>query len=293
MPPRWVVAAVVVAWLAALGWLAHDVWLPWLRPADEPAFVVEVADEVAPEHFSWSISRNGKRIGSAETRFAPRKDGSFELTTRLRDLELGYGTLARFRFPVFAITRHVSPDGELRAIETKGVAQVTVQGRDVKLDVGSRRRVEDGQAVGEGEFGPTGSEVKVPLDPVKLESRNVLVPLQPGQKYPPLRPGQSWRATHIDPLGEAMDGALQLMVAQVLPGAGPGGIGMSRRPPLLLAKVQADVAEVTTREQVHNCRVIVFDGDGVLVRTWVDMADGRIIRQEAVYHGETISLQRE
>src|SRR4051794_29495392 len=111
MPPRLVVAAVVAGWLATLGWLAHDTWLPWLRPADEPAFVVDMADEVAPEHFAWSVYRKDKRIGSAETRFAPRKDGLFELTTRLRDLEVDFGPLARVKIPVFATTRHVNRQG--------------------------------------------------------------------------------------------------------------------------------------------------------------------------------------
>lgn len=293
MPPRWVVAAVIAGWLAALGWLAHDAWLPWLRPADEPAFVVEVADEVAPEHFSWAIYRNGKRIGSAETRLAPRKDGRFELTTRLRDLELGYGKVARFRFPVFAITRQVTVDGELVSLEGKGVVQATVQGREVKLDASSRRRVEGGESVGDGEFEHAGTRITSALDPVKLVSRNVLVPLQPGQKYPPLRPGQSWRATHIDPLAEAMEGAGQVAVSQFVPGALPGGLSMARRPAAVLADVQADTEEVAVRDQWHTCRVIRFEGDRIKVRAWVDVADGRIVRQEADYDGETIVLQRE
>jgi hypothetical protein len=293
MPPRWVVAAVVAGWLAALGWLAHDAWLPWLRPADEPAFVVEVADEVAPEHFSWTLSRNGQRVGSAETRLAPRKDGRFELTTRLRDLEVGYGKVARFKFQAFAITRLVTPAGDQLTLDGKGVVQVTVQGHEAKIEAAVRRRVEGDQSVGEAEFDHAGSVTRTALEPVRLVSRNVVIPLQPGQKYPPLRPGQTWRATHVDPLFEAMAGALRVAVSDRLPGALPDGLGAPRPPAVLLAQVQTDTEEVGGRDRVHTCRVIVFEGDGVRVRTWVDVADGRIVRQEAGYHGETIVLQRE
>src|SRR5204863_2642681 len=100
MPPRLVVAAVVVGWLATVGWLAHDKWLPWLRPSDEPAFVVEMADEVAPEHATWVLLRNGKKVGSAETRFAARRDGHFDMTTRLREVNLNL-----VQIPTFSTTR--------------------------------------------------------------------------------------------------------------------------------------------------------------------------------------------
>jgi len=293
MPPRWAVVAVAVGWLAALGWLAHDAWLPWLRPADEPAFVVEVADEVAPEHFAWTIYRNGQRAGSAETKFAPRKDGRFELTTRLRDLELGYGKVARFKFPAFAITRFVTPDGELLSLHGSGIVQATVQGREVKVEASIHRRLADGQAVGEAEFDHAGIRIMCPLEPVRLLSRTVLVPLQPGQKYPTLRPGQTWRATHVDPLAEAMEGAGQSAMSQIVPGAPPGRISLSARPPAVLAEVLAETEEVRSKDQGHTCRVIRFDGDRVKVRSWVDVADGRIVRQEADYDGEVIVLQRE
>src|SRR4051812_27905233 len=87
MPPRLVVAAVAAGWLATVGWLAHDKWLPWLRPADEPAFRIELADEVAPEHASWVVLRQDRRVGSAETKFAPHKDGLFEMSSRLREVD--------------------------------------------------------------------------------------------------------------------------------------------------------------------------------------------------------------
>ena len=297
MPPRLVVAAVVAGWLAAMGWLAHDKWLPWLRPADEPAFVVEMADEVAPEHFTWTIYRKDKRIGSAETRFAPRKDGRFDMTTRLRDLELDYGSLARIKMPLFATTRLVTREGELVTLDAKAVLHVKSFGSEFKVDATIRGHVEGHQFVGECEYDYGGGKVTVPLEPIRLVSKNAFSPLQPGQKYPPLRPGQTWRASNIDPVSDAMEGAMRQVVAKLLAdafqGKAPVGLPGTKRPAELLARVQAESETITNQGKTYTCRVIVFEGGDVKARVWVDVADGRVIRQEATGFGDVVTLQRD
>jgi hypothetical protein len=297
MPPRLVVAAVVAGWLATVGWLAHDKWLPWLRPADEPAFVVEMADEVAPEHFTWSVYRKGKRIGSAETRFAARKDGLFEMTTRLRDLEVDYGSLARVKMPVFATTRFVNREGELVTLDAKAVMHVKTFGSEIKVDATIQGRVEGDRFVGECEYDYGGGKATYPLEPIRLVSKNAFSPLQPVQKYPPLRPGQTWRASNIDPVSDALEGAMRQVVSKMLAaefgGKAPVTLPGARRPTDLLARVQAETEEVSTRLGSHICRVIVFEGGDVTARTWVDVAVGRVVRQEARGAGETFVLQRD
>jgi len=297
MPPRLVVAAVVAGWLVAMGWLAHDKWLPWLRPADEPAFVVDMADEVAPEHFTWAIYRKDRRIGSAETRFAPRKDGTFEMTTRLRDLELDYGSIARVKMPVFATTRHVTRAGELIDLDAKATMDVRSFGTEVKIDATIRGRVEGDRFVGECEYDYGGGKASYSLEPIRLVSKNAFSPLQPGQKYPPLRPGQTWRATNIDPVSDALEGAMRQIVARLLAdafqGKNPIALPAPDRPKELLARVQGDTETVTGRDKAYTCRVIVFDGGRVRARVWVDVSDGRVVRQEANGYGDTLVLQRD
>lgn len=297
MPPRLVVAAVVAIWLATLGWLAHDRWLPWLQPADEPAFVVEMADEVAPEHFTWTVYRKDKRIGGAETRFAARKDGTFEMTTRLRDLEIDYGTLARVKMPVFATTRYVTRTGELIRLEGKAVFQVKSFGTDIKVDTTITGQVEGDQFVGECEYDYGGGKAKAPLEPIRLVSRNAFSPLQPGQKYPPLRPGQTWRATNIDPVNDALEGAMRQVVNRMLQDAFQGkasiGLPTTKRPTELLARVQDETETVTSNNKSYTCRVIVFEAGDVKARVWVDVTDGRVVRQEAGGYGEALVLQRD
>lgn len=297
MPPRLVVAAVIVGWLASLAWLAHDRWLPWLQTPDEPAFVVEMADEVAPEHFSWTMYRNDKKIGSAETRFAPRKDGRFDTTTRLRDLQLDYGSLARIRMPTFSATRMVTRAGELVALDARANMEVRALGKVIKIDAVIRGHVQNSQFVGTCDLDYGGGKTTYPIEPIPLVSRSAFSPLQPGQKYPPLKPGQTWRVANIDPVNDAVEGAMrqvvERMMAETFDGKAPVRLSAPRRARELLARVQPDTETVTHQGKTYTCRVIVFQGDGVRVRTFVDVRDGRVVRQEAGGYGETLVLQRE
>jgi hypothetical protein len=297
MPPRLVVAAVVAGWLATVAWLAHEKWLPWLRPADEPAFVVEMADEVAPEHFSWVVLRKDKRIGSADTRFAPRKDGLFEMTTRYRDLEIDYGNLVKFKIPSFSTTRHVTRQGDLVSLEAKGVLHATGVVGDVKIDTSLKGRVDGDRFVGTGEFDYGGGKTNFELEPIKLVSRNAFTPLQPGQKYPPLKPGQTWRASNIDPVSDATEGAVRQVVLRMLnelfEGKAPVGLPNFKRPTELLARVQDETDSISYGGKTWTCRVILFEAEEIKARVWVDVTDGRVVRQEASGRGETLVLQRE
>jgi hypothetical protein len=296
MPPRPLAAAIVVAWLAAIGWLAHDKWLPWLRPADEPAFLVELADEVAPEHASWLVYRQGKRIGSAETRLSPRKDGLFEMTSRLRDVDFKM-SLAQVKMPVFATTRLVTRDGDLVSLESHAVMMMTGLGGDLRVEADIKGHVEGDQFVGTCDFDFGSGKSTQPLDPIKLVSKNAFSPFQPMQKYPPLRPGQTWRVANVDPVNDALEGAMRQIADKLQREALDGKILIAlpkgKRPKEMLAQVQSETEDVVHKSKTYTCRVIVFQSDDVKARTWVDVTDGRVIRQEASSGGDTIVLQRE
>src|SRR5436305_661342 len=137
-----------------------------------------MADEVAPEHLTWTVYRTDKRIGSAETRFAPRKDGRFEMTTRLRDLEINYGSAAQVKIPVFATTRLVTREGELVSLDAKAVLQIKSFGADVKVDTTVRGHVEGDRFVGECDYDYGGGRATAALEPIRLVSKTAFSPLQ-------------------------------------------------------------------------------------------------------------------
>jgi hypothetical protein len=296
MPPRLVVAAVVGGWLATVGWLVHDKWLPWLRPANEPAFRVELADEVAPEQASWVVLRQDKRVGSAETRFAPHKDGLFEMNSRLRDMDFSM-SFVQIKMPSFAATRIVRRDGELVSLTCKAVMNLKTLGADLRIDTDIRGRVEGDQFIGECDFDYGAGKTSAPLEPIKLVSKNAFSPLQPLQKYSALRPGQTWRVANVDPVSDALDGAMRQVVARMMQDAFAGknsfALPIPKRPKELLAEVQPELDYLTYKGKTYVCRVIVFHGEDLRARTWVDFTDGRVVRQEAGGYGETLVMQRE
>lgn len=288
MPPRPFVAVIVVGWVAALGWLAVDRWLPWLRTDDRPPFAVDLADEVAPQHASWVIHRRGAKVGSAETRMAPRKDGQFDLSGRLRELDVTMG-LARIQMPLFLTTRTVNRDGDLVALTARTQMTFRGLGSDLKVEATVTARVEGDQLVGDYDFDTGGGRTAHPLDPIPLPAKAAFAPLEPLQKYPALRPGQSWRVSNVDPVAAAMNAVARQVIKKEF------GLVLPRidQPAELLARVQDDLDPVGVKGKEVACRVILFTAKGVTARTWVDPADGKVLRQEATLMGETMTLVRE
>jgi hypothetical protein len=296
MPPRPIVVLVVLGWLATAVWLATEKWLPWLRPVDEPGFAVELADEVAPQYASWSLHRRGKKIGNAETRMAPRKDGHFELSTRLRDLELATGP-AVIKVPLFHTIRTVARDGDLVSLTARATLLARVFGAELKIEAIVEGSVQGNEFRGTCEFDLGSGPTKQPLEPIPLISKAAFSPFEPLQKYPPLRAGQTWRVSTVDPVSEALDGALRQvasrMLADAFQGKAPFGLPARRPAKELLARVLADTEDVVHRGKSRACWVIVFHGDELTAKTWVDVTDGRVLRQEATGMGDTVLLQRE
>src|SRR5262245_26723422 len=144
---------------------------------------------------------------------APRKDGTFELSTRLRDLEFSYG-VAEVKLPVFLTTRTVTRSGDLLRLDARAVMIVRARllGVDLRTDTVVRGEVAGAQFRGECEYDYGSGQMTHPLDPFRLVGKNAFSPLQPFQKFPPLRPGQSWRVSNLDPVTLALDGAMTQVI---------------------------------------------------------------------------------
>jgi hypothetical protein len=287
MPPRPFVAVVVIGWLAAIGWLVADRWLPWLRTSEQPAFVVDLSDEVAPDHGTWSLQVRGKKAGTAETRVAPKKDGTFEQTSRLRELELPYGPVT-VKMPAFAVTQIVSREGNLLSLEAKTQMHITGIGIDSKVDVLLHGEVIDNEFRGECDLDVGGDKSVERLEPIRMTG-GAFSPWQPRQKFPPLHPGQSWRVVNIDPLAVCLSAAMKQVITKKV------GFRVSgdEEPPELLARVEPEIEEITHRDRAYSCRVITYQADRVLAKTWVHVEDGKVMRHEVTRNGELVVMQRE
>jgi hypothetical protein len=254
--------------------------------------MLDLADEVAPQQATWLLYRGDTRVGSVESRLGPRKDGLFDLTTRLRDLELDSGAV-QVKVPLVWTTRTMTRTGDLVALESRATLHFRGGWIGVRQNASLKGEVHGDDFRAACEFDSSAGPVPRPVGPVRLISKNVFSPYQPLLKYPPLRPGQGWRASNVDPVGEILHVARPL--AGWLAGDGQPNPLPDRRPPTeVAARVQEPAEElVTPRGRQRTCRVIVFEADGVVARTWVDVADGKVWRQEANGLGETIAFVRD
>jgi hypothetical protein len=286
-----VVAAVVVGWLATVAWLASERWVPRDRPGQAPGLVVDLADEVAPQQGSWLLYRGDRRIGNAETALAPRKDGLFQLTTRLRELELEVGDVSA-KATLIHTTRTVNRAGDLVSLESRSELLIGMGGIDTKVNATVKgeflgdefRRVVDVHT--------DAGRAAEPVEPFRFATKRTFSPLLPLYKYPPLRTGQSWRETKIDLAGQAISDAIR----RVGPPAAAAGLADAGRPPAteVIARVRARTEElVSPRGQRRTCWVIDHTGDGSTATTWVDTTDGKVIRHEASVLGEPFILVRD
>ena len=88
---RWYTAAVLLFWLAAMGWLVKEKILPPLLVGDPPSYRTILAVEPSEtEAVGWEILLNGKRLGGATTKTIHLADSinQFECQVTLRDLPL-------------------------------------------------------------------------------------------------------------------------------------------------------------------------------------------------------------
>ncbi len=280
MPSRPFIVIVVGAWLAAMGWLIVESWRPSWQQGERPRFAVDLADEVAPQNATWIILRDDKPAGRAESRIAPRKDGTFELTTRLREVNLSRGN-TQVKILLIALTRTASHEGELIRIEGRATLNVKRDSSESRVDATIHGRVTDGVLNGEIEFERGGNRSAESFGPIVLGSTDAFTPFQPLLKYPPLKPGQTWPASNVDLTSAILNGACE-----------PAG-SASLRPTELTARVEPEAERIVHRDKRFTCHVIVFRGKDIVARSWVDVSDGKVIRQEATLLGDKLALERD
>jgi hypothetical protein len=289
MPPRRFVIALVVAWLAALAWLGWDRWGVRLVADDCPPLTRDLSDAVAPRDVGWNFTRQGAKAGSADSRMAPKSNKNFDLNWRAHDLEF-VNNLTELKITFFQTNRSVTPANTL--VGLTGKASMTVRyfnKPEEKVETKLTVHVRDGGCDWEHEVTFGTSEpvhVKYRTD---LPAASPLVPLDPLQKYPGLRPGQSWLTTLIDPVTEVGTVVLGLTLKQAIGVSAPPNESAVE----LLARVQDETETIEGPGKTHVCRVIEFSAKGISAKVWVDEADDTVVRQEASVFGQTIRAQRE
>jgi hypothetical protein len=279
MPSRPIVYAILGFWLAANGWLIYrEIW-PRLRPAEPPAYSIDLEEEAGGGAISWEVIHNKKRIGTAIAQVV------FDDPSKNYDLKCDY-TFEKEGLPIITL---------LSVKRMLSVLRVTRQGElrqaRVKLRLGGftsaemllQADIENGKLTPRLEMSAGGGllENKLDFEPVEVsEGGSILNPMHPLNKVRGLREGLNWRLPDVDPLKTAAAALSQQYTGQTF-----------RLPPLF-AEVRS--SPLAWAGESFECWVIDYReaGQKVTARTWVRKTDDRVLRQEATHQGTQLVLER-
>lgn len=289
--------AILVFWVATTGWFAsREVWPRLFSGQEPPPYAIDLADEVQAIPTAWTISREGKAIGTARTWVKYHEpDDSFEMHGWF-NLKRLVGGMAQAE--ITSMYR-VSRDGDLREVESGMAITVALLLQRISVKGQIHGLVTDGRfhSVGSVTLPGQAEPEKVLFDPVAVAGHgSVLNPLHPVNRITGLRPGQRWRMPLYDPVGAALAAAVpddtrrsDPLAATIMASLAPGGKGHTRD---LDAEVLPRPRPLVWGDREESCLVIEYRSEELTARTWLRQRDGLVLRQEATLLGDQMILER-
>lgn len=289
MPSRRAVWLIAVFWLAVTGYTFYrEVW-PTLISSEPPPVGIELADEARQNiPVRWNLTWNGRPVGRLTTLMTyVESDDTFWFTTHYRDVRLEISGVS-LHVPTFTDAVRVGRDGRLH--EQSAAGEFVILLGDLKLADASLKlhgTVTAGTLTSRCTIRSTFGDLDRDLDPVPVPAGQPLNPLLPVNRLAGVRPGREWVVHISNPLADALTILLREKASQYglklpEPRTSPLYATVGRHPQLL----------ERPREQVP-CWVIDYRRDEPVARTWVRVADGRVLRQEVFQKGETLTIDRE
>lgn len=297
MPSRLGVGLIVLFWLAATAHVGYrEVW-PRFFSDGPPPLRIDLADEAAqtvPTY--WDVYRGDQRVGRLTTRmqYVP-EDDTFRFLNTYLNLSVEFGAVS-LEVPKLDTTVRVTRSGDLREQQMTGLLQGRLKTKLGAISLGDASAevtgvVQDGQLVGRCTITSPVGDIDRPLEPVPVPQGQVLNPMMPVSRLRDVQPGRRWVIREVDPLRDALNVLVKEVLkssevaASAIPQPGGGE---------LIAEVLSspERLERPDKEPVE-CWVIEYRGDEVQARTWVSVADGRVLRQEASGFGERLRFERQ
>jgi hypothetical protein len=257
MPSRAITLAIILLWLAATGWMAYREL--WQKVGQPPPFALELADEVGAQVVPWEIEQNGRPAGTLITSVKRTRERVFELNCVSKPTNLTFRGL-----PVSEVnsTYRVTARGALRGLR----GQVTFP-----VLLGWRLGGEVEGIVEGGFFRPPGGSGQEGGATAVAANGKVLNALHPLHGLTGLSEGQTWRVPLLDLPASALGSTLTVSEAE--------------------ASVR--LAELPGQDRPVACWCVEYrQGERVAARVWARKPDGTVLRQEALYPGSAIVLQR-
>lgn len=278
---RWFNMAVVLLWLATMGWLVKSKVLPPLLVGEPPSYQTIVDAGRSEPPTAWQLAINGRSVGWALTTITVQPSGITEMGSHVHFDELPLEQLT----PVWlrALVRWVEKPALRQAMDARSTLFLDPLGRLTRFEstmgVGAAKDVIclTGEIVGSQALVSVRSGEFVYRSEVYLPSGALLSDaLQPQTRLPGLRQGQAWTVPVYSPL----------------------------RPPnapleILHAEVQG-YEVLSWEDRVERVWLVVYQSDPGAGsssrqeprgRLWV-RRDGTVLRQEVSIFGTKLTFSR-
>ena len=152
-------------------------------------------------------------------------------------------------------------------------------------------RFDNGATIVTWQFRSPWLDLDPPASHMGIADAGALNPLHPVHRLRNLRPGQRWVQPLTDPLADAQRMALS-EIAKRYTGVDFKQFAGPAKAKNLLAEV-AGPKSLEWHDEMQDCYVITYRGDNYAASTWVRVADGLVLRQEASSSGDEWTLQRD
>lgn len=286
MPTRLTRWLIVLFWLATMGWYFRQEVLPYWTADAAPAYAVDLADEAGRTalQVSWTLNRRGQKPTTIRTSVDYHdSENEFSLNCTMRNLDL----IQDIKIEKFHSSYRVNRWG--RVVETS--TEVTIGKDKDAVTLNTTARVVDKTAVVTTQIRSPWGNLDPPPEYVKVDNAGSLNPLHPVHKLRNVRLGQTWVQPLSDPLAEAQRIAL-FAIGNKYTGVNLSSFSGPMKSKTLIAEVTGP-KQLEWHDQMHDCHVINYRGDGHRASIWVRIADGWVLRQEAAAGGDEWTLQRD
>jgi hypothetical protein len=276
--------AVVVFWLAMMGWLIVEKVLPPLLVGEPPSYqniVDELRDDQPLRPVEWVLYWNGRPVGQSRSEWQRRDDESTRLISTVKFVELPLVDLAP-RW-LSTVLRDLGATHEGFRAEIRSLCEVDPLGEIMGFDTSVELGLDPRAVVISGEVVDRNLKLVVQVGELRYRTERYLPPdsliadtFSPYTQLPNLREGQKWTQPVYSPF----------------------------RPPYNpLVVLQATVERIETidwnGERVKTHLVVYRADEGVGVggaanqqgRVWVDM-DGTVLRQELPVMDSRLTFER-
>lgn len=284
-------------WLMTSGYVLYtEIWPRYFSSAPPP-LRIDLADEAAQTvPVRWHVYRGDQLIGTMNSRMEyVTSDDTFRFINNYSKLKFdiaAHQLQISMQVPQLEATVRVTRSGELREQNMFGHLEAYIGPLMLgKATATIYSRVEAGELVGHCKVTSPLINLDDALTPTPVPGGQVMNPMMPLSRLRDVQPGRRWVIYEVNPLTTALNSMLkgQKNTPDLLKSLIPNGQAQE-----LLAEVQSQSVQLTRLKQDPvECWVITYRSEKGQAQTWVSIADGRVLQQQAENAGEVLRFERQ